>query len=143
MSNIISRYKAILPVSLFALSAQGVMAQDATEADTINVAFRKADARDVITPVSTVKVKNLLEKNYNTYSLDNMQALAAGYNGSLWNQGDALVLIDGVPRDANNVLPTEIEDITFSRVLLPLFSMVAVLQRVLSSSQQSVVRLNR
>ena len=42
-----------------------------------------------------------------------MQALAAGYNGSLWNQGDALVLIDGVPRDANNVLPTEIEDITF------------------------------
>ena len=31
----------------------------------------------------------------------------------LWNQGDALVLIDGVPRDANNVLPTEIEDITF------------------------------
>ena len=56
MSNIISRYKAILPVSLFALSAQGVMAQDATEADTINVAFRKADARDVITPVSTVKV---------------------------------------------------------------------------------------
>ena len=113
MSNIISRYKAILPVSLFALSAQGVMAQDASEADTINVAFRKADARDVITPVSTVKVKNLLEKNYNTYSLDNMQALAAGYNGSLWNQGDALVLIDGVPRDANNVLPTEIEDITF------------------------------
>jgi uncharacterized HAD superfamily protein len=87
MSNIISRYKAILPVSLFALSAQGVMAQDATEADTINVAFRKADARDVITPVSTVNVKNLLEKNYNTYSLDNMQALAAGYNGSLWNQG--------------------------------------------------------
>ena len=36
MSNIISRYKAILPVSLFALSAQGVMAQDAPEADTIN-----------------------------------------------------------------------------------------------------------
>ena len=31
------------------------MAQDAPEADTINVAFRKADARDVITPVSTIK----------------------------------------------------------------------------------------
>ena len=35
MSNIISRYKAILPVSLFALSAQGVMAQDATEAQKV------------------------------------------------------------------------------------------------------------
>ena len=80
LSNI-TQDKAILPVSLFALSAQGVMAQDASEANTINVAFRKADSRDVITPVSTVKVKNLLEKNYNTYSLDNMQALAAGYNG--------------------------------------------------------------
>ena len=57
----------------------------------VSLLFRKADARDVITPVSTVKVKNLLEKNYNTYSLDNMQALAAGYNGSLWNQGDALM----------------------------------------------------
>ncbi len=76
------------------------------------MAFRKADARDVITPVSTVKVKNLLEKNYNTYSLDNMQALAAVITGRCRSQGDALVLIDGVPRDANNV-PTEIEDITF------------------------------
>lgn len=113
MSNIISKYKAILPLSLFALSSQSMMAQESAKADTINVAFRKADARDVITPVSTVNVKNLLEKNYNTYSLDNMQALTAGYNGQLWNQGDALVIIDGVPRDANNVLPTEIEDITF------------------------------
>ena len=115
MNNIISKYKGILPISLFALLSQGVMAQESadTRADSINVAFRKSDVRDVIVPVSKVKVSELMEKNYNTYSLDNMQALTAGYNGQLWNQGEALVLIDGVPRDANNVLPTEIEDITF------------------------------
>ena len=115
MNNIISKYKGILPISLFALLSQGVMAQESadTRADSINVAFRKSDVRDVIVPVSKVDVSGLMEKNYNTYSLDNMQALTAGYNGQLWNQGEALVLIDGVPRDANNVLPTEIEDITF------------------------------
>ena len=115
MNNIISKYKGILPISLFALLSQGVMAQESadTRADSIYVAFRKSDVRDVIVPVSKVNVSELMEKNYNTYSLDNMQALTAGYNGQLWNQGEALVLIDGVPRDANNVLPTEIEDITF------------------------------
>ena len=114
MNNIV-KYIGILPLSLFALFSQGVMAQEAAEADTINVAFRQSDARDVIVPVSTVNVKDLLEKNYNTYSLDNMQALVAGYNGQLWNQGEALVMVDGVPRDANNVLPSEIEDITFMK----------------------------
>ena len=117
MNNIISKYKGILSLSLFVLLSQGMMAQEAaeTKADTINVAFRKADARDVVVPVSKVNVRELLEKNYNTYSLDNMAALTAGYNGQLWNQGEALVIIDGVPRDANNVLPTEIEDITFMK----------------------------
>lgn len=113
--NNIAKYIGILPLSLFALFSQGVMAQETVKADTINVAFRQSDVRDVIVPVTSVNVKDLLEKNYSTYSLDNMQALTAGYNGQLWNQGDALVLVDGVPRDANNVLPTEIEDITFMK----------------------------
>ena len=115
MNKIVSKYVGILSLSLFALCPQGVMAQEAAETDTINVAFRQSDVRDVIVPVSSVNVKELLEKNYNTYSLDNMQALVAGYNGQLWNQGEALVMVDGVPRDANNVLPTEIEDITFMK----------------------------
>jgi len=115
MNKIVSKYVGILSLSLFALCPQGVMAQEAAETDTINVAFRQSDVRDVIVPVSSVNVKELLEKNYNTYSLDNMQALVAGYNGQLWNQGEVLVMVDGVPRDANNVLPTEIEDITFMK----------------------------
>ena len=112
------KHKILYMSALMALSTvTPAVAQSDAESDSalINVAFRQADARDVIVPVSTVNVKELLEKNYNTYSLDNMQALVAGYNGQLWNQGEALVMVDGVPRDANNVLPSEIEDITFMK----------------------------
>ena len=110
------KHKILYMSALMALSTvTPAVAQSDAESDSalINVAFRQADARDVIVPVSSVNVRELMEKDYHTYSLDNMQALTAGYNGQLWNQGDALVLVDGVPRDANNVLPTEIEDITF------------------------------
>jgi TonB-linked SusC/RagA family outer membrane protein len=63
--------------------------------------------------VSSINMVELTHKNYTTYSLDNMQAYVGGYTGQLWNMGDALVIVDGVPRDANNVLPSEIEQITF------------------------------
>lgn len=43
-----------------------------------------------------------------------MQGYVSGYNGNgMWGYSNALVLIDGVPRDANNVRPDEIEDISF------------------------------
>ena len=64
--------------------------------------------------VSSLNYRDLMDKNYNTYSLDNLQGYVAGYNGNgMWGFTDQLVLIDGVPREANNVLPTEIEEITF------------------------------
>ncbi|MCD8556149.1 MAG: TonB-dependent receptor plug domain-containing protein [Bacteroides graminisolvens] len=100
----------------------GLMAQENAEQRTItdslanpkvNVAFRTVDQKNLMGGVSVVDIEKLTDKNYSTYSLDNMQALVGGYNGQLWNMGDALVLIDGVPRDANNVMPTEIEQITF------------------------------
>ena len=68
--------------------------------------------------VSVIDMEQVNDKNYTTYSLDNLQGYVGGWNGnSLWGMdGDNagyLVLVDGVPRDANNVLPTEIEQITF------------------------------
>ena len=53
MNKIVSKYVGILSLSLFALCPQGVMAQEAAETDTINVAFRQSDVRDVIVPVSS------------------------------------------------------------------------------------------
>lgn len=82
-------------------------------ANLVNVAFQKVHKKDLMGGVSSINMIELTDKNYNTYSLSNLQAHVGGYNGELWNQGDALVLVDGVPRDASNVLPTEIEQITF------------------------------
>ncbi|MBO4596543.1 MAG: SusC/RagA family TonB-linked outer membrane protein [Bacteroidaceae bacterium] len=105
-----------LPLALMAFAPQGAFAQeeaDGVQADTVNMAFRKVDARDIVQPYSKVKVSEIIEKGYSTYNLDNMQALAAGFNGDLWQQGSALVFVDGVPRNVGNLLPDEIEDITF------------------------------
>lgn len=80
----------------------------------VQVAFGKVAQSNLMGGVSVINFEELLNKNYNTYSLDNMQGYIGGWNGnSLWGMSEYLVLVDGVPRDANNVLPTEIEQITF------------------------------
>ncbi|MGC4232837.1 MAG: SusC/RagA family TonB-linked outer membrane protein [Niabella sp.] len=84
------------------------------EANTINILFRKREKKDIIEGVEAVDIKELMKKNYNTYSLDGLDAMVPGYNGnSMWGMGSYLTLIDGIPRDANNVLPTEIDQVTF------------------------------
>ncbi len=88
------------------------------ESPEVQVAFRKMAQKDLLGGVSVVDVEELTKKNYNTYSLDNMQGYIGGWNGnSLWGMdGDHagyLVLVDGVPREANNVMPSEIAQITF------------------------------
>lgn len=80
--------------------------------ETIHIAFQRKDKRDILGGVSSVNVAQLLEKNYSTYSLDNLELLAPGFHGNIWGHNGSLVLVDGIPRDANNVMPTEIEEIT-------------------------------
>lgn len=79
----------------------------------VQLPFRTASPDDIFGGVSQVNMVDLQKKSYTTYSLANMQSLVAGYNGQLWNMGDALVLVDGVPRDADNIIPAEIETISF------------------------------
>ena len=101
---------ALLPV---AAVAQTEKEYTDSVASQVNVAFRTVNEADLMGGVSTVNMIEQAKKDYTTYSLDGMDALVGGYNGQLWNQGEALVLVDGVPRAANNVLSTEIEQITF------------------------------
>lgn len=79
----------------------------------VQVAFRKIKEKEVNVGTSYVNMPEIVDKNYTTYSLDGLSAFVGGYNGSIWGNGGALVLIDGVPRDATTILPTEIEQITF------------------------------
>lgn len=101
-----------LTIGLLALSAS-TFAQTVADTTQVNVAFGTKAKSELLGGVSAIDMENLTSKNYSTYSLDALQAYAGGYTGQLWNMGDALILVDGVPRDANNVLPTEIQQITF------------------------------
>lgn len=88
------------------------------EKQLIQTAFRKMNPNDVLGGVSVVNVEDLMKKNNITYTLDNMQGYIGGWNGvSLWGmdaENDGyLVLVDGIPRDINNIMPTEVEQISF------------------------------
>ncbi len=116
---------------MLAASPLMVNAQTRLEADTIaakkkvHVAFRDKDAEHLLGGVSYVDMEELLKKDYLTGSLEDLNGLVGGWNGSnLWgmdndnldtndNGGLPVVIIDGVKRPSNNVLPTEIEQVTF------------------------------
>lgn len=84
------------------------------EGEMVQVAYRKVNQNDLLGGVSFVNVEKLMDKNYITYSLTDMQNYVGGWNGnSLWGMDSYLCLVDGVPRDANNVMPSEIEQISF------------------------------
>lgn len=119
-------YKPILTSALALATAIPVMAQtedEATQQELVNAAFRKVAAEDLMGGSASVNVEELMKKNNFTGALENMQGYVGGWNGAgLWGNGtingsmqdrDILVLIDGAPRDFQNVKPDEIEDITF------------------------------
>ena len=128
MNTKFKSYKSkLLLAGLVVLAPVGVDAKAAVEQATdtagaekemVQVAYRKVAKKDILGGVSVVDVADLMKKNYNTYSLDNMQGYVGGFNGnSLWgmdsNNAGYLVMVDGVPRDATNVMPSEIDQITF------------------------------
>lgn len=76
-----------------------------------NVAFRAIDRQDLLGGVSVIDITDLVKKSYATGSLDHLEEVVGGFNGNIWGMDEYLVLVDGFPRDANNVLPSEIEQI--------------------------------
>ena len=79
-------------------------------ANKVNVAFKAVDKEDLLGAVSSVNMVELSKKSFSNYSLSLHSSLVAT---DTWANGSALVLVDGVPRDATNVLPSEIEQVTY------------------------------
>ena len=81
--------------------------------------FREAAPSDIVGGISVVNVEENQKKDHTFGILDNMQGFVSGWNGaSLWamdsdNDGGYLVIVDGVPRDAGDVLPSEVKEMTF------------------------------
>jgi TonB-linked SusC/RagA family outer membrane protein len=96
--------------AMFLPNVTGVQAQE--EKDSIvNVAFGTVAREDLQGAVSIVNISDLMKKNYTVNSLDGLQSLVGGYTGNIWGQG-ALILIDGIPRDASMVRSSEVETVT-------------------------------
>jgi TonB-linked SusC/RagA family outer membrane protein len=118
-----------LVVAAAIFNSLGVQAQDTVKVDNptitdevVNVAFRKVNRKELPGGISTVNVTELLKKSYGVSSLDNLQSLVPGYvgagqsffnssAGTIWGQ-EALLLIDGIPRQIGDVRLTEVETIT-------------------------------
>ena len=111
----------------------GAQATDDAEADAdstvavkkVHVAFRDKDPDHLLGGVSYIDMEELQKKDYTMSSLEDLYGLVGGWNGNnLWgmdnerldnndNSNLPLVIIDGAKRPSNNVLPSEIEQITF------------------------------
>ena len=87
MKHIKARYilYAMLLASPFTMNAQTAENDTLSSEQLVNVAYRQVAQDEIIGSVAVVNYEELTEKNYNTYSLDNMQAYVSGWNGnSLW-----------------------------------------------------------
>ena len=104
---------ATLTATLLAIGTPATAQQLKGDTAKVNVAFGTVDKADLMGGVSAVDMVSLTKKNYATYSLEAMEAYVGGLNGGLWNMGDALLVVDGVPRESSSVLPTEIEQVTY------------------------------
>jgi TonB-linked SusC/RagA family outer membrane protein len=83
------------------------------ESRQVNTAYQVKDRSNLLGGISFVNIPELLEKNYFTWTLDNMEGFAPGFHGNIWGNNEYLLLVDGVPRDPGSVMPIEIEQITF------------------------------
>ena len=109
------KHKILYMSALMALSTvTPAVAQDDAESDStlVNVAFRTVDKQDMLGGISVFDMKELQDKAYSSYSLDYIDNVVGGFNGNIWGNDEYLVVVDGMVRDANNVLPTEIDQIT-------------------------------
>ncbi|WP_031425957.1 SusC/RagA family TonB-linked outer membrane protein [Flavimarina sp. Hel_I_48] len=107
-----SGYKSL---SVKTVEEQGDIVLESGSDEEVQIAFDKVDKDEVIAGgTSYVNLPEILEKNYTTYSLDGLNAFVGGLDGNnIWGMGDYLVLVDGIPRDPDTVLPVEIDQITF------------------------------
>ncbi|SKA36930.1 TonB-linked outer membrane protein, SusC/RagA family [Chitinophaga eiseniae] len=92
----------------------GTVISNVPDSNTAQAAFRSVNRNELPGGISVVDVASQMTQNYMNYSLENMECWANGFNGnSMWGMGTYLLLIDGVPRDATNVLPAEIDQVSF------------------------------
>lgn len=103
-------YMSFISLAISLLNIADLQAQEKKDS-LVNVAFGTVEKKDLLGAVSTVNVSELMKKEYTSSSLDGIQCFVGGYNGNIWGQS-ALVLVDGIPRDASDIRSSEVETVT-------------------------------
>jgi TonB-linked SusC/RagA family outer membrane protein len=118
--------------------------------EMVNVAFNTVDKADLLGGVSTLNIAKMLKSNYTTYSLDNLASYIPGIHGSgnganIWGMDQKLILVDGVPRDADNVTPSEMESITVlkSAAAVALYGSLAAKGVISITTKRGAPKTNR
>jgi len=83
------------------------------EEQLVQVAFKKVAEKDLLGGVAGVNYRPIFDKNFTTNGLDGIETFAAGFHGNLWGMDSYLVMVDGVPREVDNIMPSEIDQVTF------------------------------
>jgi TonB-linked SusC/RagA family outer membrane protein len=113
--------------------------------EMVNVAFNTVDKADILGGVSSVNIAKMLGSNYTTFSLDNLASYIPGYHGNIWGMNGRITIVDGIPRDEYNVVPSEIEDITVlkSAAAVALYGSLGAKGVVSITTKRGSVKKNR
>jgi TonB-linked SusC/RagA family outer membrane protein len=93
------------------LNQQVDTVQITPKSEIVHVAYGESKKEDLITGVSYLNVDELMQKNNMNTTGIQLSSLIQGLNGNIWGS-TGLTLVDGLPRDFGNIMPSEIEQIT-------------------------------
>lgn len=112
-----NKYKYLVAALCAANATMATAQEESAVADTlvqqskVQLAYREAAASDVLVGAASVNYKEVVEKDYMSYPLTDLDAFVPGGTAT-WG-GSYIVFIDGVPRPVNNIKADEIESISF------------------------------
>jgi TonB-linked SusC/RagA family outer membrane protein len=102
------------------IKADAIQASIALEADNssedymVNLLNKKVNRKDLFGAITVIKPADFIDQDYSLSIQDGMSGRIAGLLGSnnIWGLENALILIDGVARDINDITLNEVEQIT-------------------------------
>jgi TonB-dependent SusC/RagA subfamily outer membrane receptor len=94
-------------------SNQVVPEKDSIE-DKINIAFREIDSRDLNVDINVLNPDDYINVDYTSDVTEGLSSRIGGLllSDNIWGMENALVLIDGVPRNFDDIRLEEVDQIT-------------------------------
>jgi TonB-linked SusC/RagA family outer membrane protein len=96
-----------------AISGRIALVND-TEDQEINIAFKKVDKQDLSGAITVLNPETYIDNDYNLSVENGMNGRAGGllWSNNIWGMENAIVMIDGVPREFNDITLNEVQQIT-------------------------------